>query len=494
MATSPVIDIPRLLTPVSDEQPAGLDLRSSSEKSETDVLFSAVRDARKRAADAERRVRDFALLSQEDRQNEPRAPEPPDWDGLRRAAIEALGRSKDLWITAWLIEGLTRLHGFAGLRDGIRLAHQLCEQFWQDVHPRGDGDADLRTRFAQLAGLNGTDSEGTLTAAIMNVPITPQTSIRSLTCADYKDALELDRKDPNVRKRRVEQGAVTMQMLERAIGETPDEYLRNTFDDLQQAAEAYAGFNTFLAQKASKQNDSKKESWLPPWSRVRETLDECLRICRTLAGDRIHNKEAQVTNGEEVPGTPESSAPGASSPPVSTPAVVASIDTRQDALRTLLRVADYFRRPNRIRLYLTRWSKSSDGQVCRCPTFFQSWFRTKGREKRFSNVPESSCRVQISRTEGRSPQPTPIPIRFTSLPHQSPLRRCAVCVNGRRLVLEDLLLRDAESGQRQVVILGTGMYTVNPVDKPAASCIPLPAHIMLPVTDWVSCPPSPRAS
>src|SRR5262245_35942232 len=48
---------------------------------------------------------------------------PPDWRLVLRRGVEILAeRSKDLEIVASMIEALVRLHGFAGLRDGVRLA------------------------------------------------------------------------------------------------------------------------------------------------------------------------------------------------------------------------------------------------------------------------------------------------------------------------------------------------------------------------------------
>ena len=324
MATPPVVDMGALLTKISEAQPAGAELRSASGRVDRDS-FNAVRDARKKAADAERRLREFALLTKDEREAEPSAPDPPDWDAVCRLALAALTRSKDLWITAWLIEGLTRRHGFAGLRDGYRLAHDFCKGFWTDVHPQ-----DLSTRFAQLAGLNGTDSEGTLIPAIANVPIAAPTSMRPLSCADYQDALELQRKDPTLRTRRVEHGAVTIEMFERAIAETRVDYLRNVLDDLRQALDAYVGFNTLLSQNVS------DASLLPPSSRIRETLDECLRTCRVLTKDVL--KDGQAMTGNQA-----ADKAGDAATDVAAATGAAGIETRQQALGTLMRVAEYFR-------------------------------------------------------------------------------------------------------------------------------------------------------
>jgi type VI secretion system protein ImpA len=325
MPTSPVIDLDRLLTPVSSEQPAGPELKSASQSEERN-LYYAVRDARKKASDAERQVRAFELLTEEERKEEPGSPEPADWEAVSRLSIQALARSKDLWITAWLIEALTRLHGFAGLRDGIRLAHLVCDRFWDDVHPQPTQEEGLTTRFMQLSNLNGSDSDGTLVAAIMNVPITAPRTIRPCSCADYKDAAELERKDPKVRSRRVEQGAVTIDMFQRAIAETKVDFFENLLDDLQQANEAVASFTTLLGARIS------DKAALPPSSRIRETLDDCLRLCRLLTKDILHREEPGEV-GVTATSTEKSGSSDGS-----------GVETRQEALRTLLRVSEYFRR------------------------------------------------------------------------------------------------------------------------------------------------------
>ncbi len=328
MATSPVLDLDRLLTPVSGEQPAGPELKSAAQSEERN-LYYAVRDARKKAGDAERRVRAFELLTEEERKQEPGSPEPADWEAVSRLSIAALARSKDLWITAWLIEALTRLHGFAGLRDGVRLAQLLCDRFWDDVHPQPTKEEGLTPRFMQLSNLNGSDSEGTLVAAIMNVPITAPRTIRPCSYADYKDATELERKDPKVRSRRVEQGAVTIDMFQRAIAETSVDFFENLLDDLQQATEAVTSFTTLLGSRVA------DKASLPPSSRIRETLDDCLRLCRSLTKDILHREEPGDAGEVGVPATSTEKSGSADG---------SAVETRQEALRTLLRVSEYFRR------------------------------------------------------------------------------------------------------------------------------------------------------
>ena len=84
------------------EQPAGPELRQASDRNVARIYFS-VRDARKTAIDAEKRLRDFDSMSDEEKKGHPH---PIKLTGSRSPlSLEALTPIKNLWITAWLIEG-----------------------------------------------------------------------------------------------------------------------------------------------------------------------------------------------------------------------------------------------------------------------------------------------------------------------------------------------------------------------------------------------------
>ncbi|MBM3982447.1 MAG: hypothetical protein FJ304_19695 [Planctomycetes bacterium] len=160
MPSPDVLDFEKLLAPVAGENPAGGDLRAGSGVAS---LYYAVKDGRNAARAAERRI--------EGGQDET----PPDWKPVVASATKALTESKDLELTAYLIEALCRVHGFAGLGDGFKLARGLAEAFWDGIHPRPDEDG-LATTLGPLSGLNGDDAEGTLIAPINRVGITDSAS------------------------------------------------------------------------------------------------------------------------------------------------------------------------------------------------------------------------------------------------------------------------------------------------------------------------------
>jgi type VI secretion system protein ImpA len=84
----------------------------------------------------------------------------PDWREIEQMASALLVRTKDLRVLAWLTQAATRLHGVPGFAAGVQLMNQLCEQYWDDVHPRLviDGEHDPYLRINALASLS--DSGG----------------------------------------------------------------------------------------------------------------------------------------------------------------------------------------------------------------------------------------------------------------------------------------------------------------------------------------------
>jgi type VI secretion system protein ImpA len=297
MASPDVIDFEQLLSPVPGNNSAGPELRAA--EGDEQRLYYAVRDARKKAGDSERRLRMYELLSDEEKEHEPGVPEAPNWDAVCELAVKALKKSKDLWITAWLIESLTRLHGFAGLRDGYRLAREYCRNYWGQVHPQPDQSEDLSTTFAQLAGLNGIESDG---------------------------------RNVDERVQRSGRGTVTADMFARAVNKTKVDHFKNLFEDLEQAIQAFQQFGDEVRTKL--ENTPNGAAFAPPSSSIQEALQECLRLLKVITRNVLGNGAEtglESTTVTVVDGSPNNS-------------VASRMQTREEAFRALLQVSDFFRR------------------------------------------------------------------------------------------------------------------------------------------------------
>jgi type VI secretion system protein ImpA len=314
MASAEILDVATLAAPLDNGRGAGGDLRLDASP---ESLYYAVKDARSAARAAERQ----RMADAED------AGDTPDWRPVLRLCLKALGeQSKDLEIAAYVIEALVRLHGFAGLRDGFRLVRALVERYWDELHPLPDEDG-LETRLAPLAGLNGADAEGTLIAPLARVPLTEGGAAGPLAYHHYQQALALARiEDVAKREARVKDGAVSLEMIERAAAETPARFLTDLLDDLNASLEEFSRLNDVLKNRCG--------AHAPPASNIRSALETCRDAVRHIGRAKL----SVATAGE---GTDDAEAP-AGDIVVALPS--GAPRSREDAFRTLLQVADYFRR------------------------------------------------------------------------------------------------------------------------------------------------------
>lgn len=321
MPSPDVLDFAPLLTPIPGDKPTGTDLRANVTPSSP---YYKVKDARTAARSAERQVEAGA----DD------AP-PADWKAVVTAATQALsGAAKDLELTAYLIEALTRVHGVAGLRDGYRLAHELVQAYWDDLYPVPDEEG-LSTKVAPLTGLNGDDAEGTLLAPIRNLPITDSDTHGRLTFANYQQALATSKiLDPKVKEKKVAAGAMTFEKFQSAMGETSNGFVKALYDDLNAAIEQFDKLTTTL--------DAKCGSAAPPSSAIRAALTGVLDAVKDVARDKLAvmqtDAPAPAAPGGDANGTATVADDGEGGEKLPT------IRNREDALNAILRLADFFRR------------------------------------------------------------------------------------------------------------------------------------------------------
>lgn len=325
MASPETLDFERLLKPISAERPAGVELKEDPALSST---YFKVKDAREAARGAERKQAQAISAGEPES-----AGDAPNWRLVFELTTAVLAdNSKDLWVAAWLIEALARLHGFAGLRDGFRLVRELSETYWDDIHPRPD-DEGYATTVAQLTGLNGDDSQGALIAPISDIPLTDSQTYGKLTSADHLDALELEQvADPQKRAQRIEQGVTTLELMDKAAAETSVEFFRQSLEDLDQAIVEFSRLTGVLEEKCGK--DASGYSLAPPSSNLSNALSACRERLASLSRHVLASDSDAGAAGQ------------LSESPVGGSLVVdkSRMPTREDAFRSLLQVADFFRR------------------------------------------------------------------------------------------------------------------------------------------------------
>lgn len=322
MTAPQVIDIEALLAPISEEAPAGTDPRGDTSNSS---LYYKVKDARNAARSAERAAVDVD------------APYPQEWETLVEAATELLTvQAKDIEVGAWLIEGLVRSDGFAGLRDGLKVMTGIVENYWEQCFPELDEDG-VEGKVSAVAGLNGSGAIGTLIQPIRLTELT-QGSQESLSYWNYEQAVDLEKVADEERKaERRASGIPAMEDFMRTVAETPAQHFASLIGLVEECSvalkEMSAAFDAVAGVDA------------PSVSAIQDLLGSIAAAIRHVASDKLSSVavddevfadegEAQAEGGGGGGG---GSGGGA----------VRRIDgyaTREEALAELARIASYFRK------------------------------------------------------------------------------------------------------------------------------------------------------
>ena len=316
MPTPEILDFEPLLAPIDDNE-VGVDLRSDGTLS---AVYYQIRDARSAARSVERQaVREgdgFPGMLDE-------------WRAVIPQASEVLAtKTKSLEIVAWLIEALFRRDGFAGLRDGYRLAREMIEKYWDDVYPLPDEEDGLATRISALVGLNGEDGPGTLEEPLNNAMVTEGSSYGPFRVWEIRQARDLSALgSEEERQKRIEAGSVSMEQVQTAVTETDLDFFRNLIDDIAAAQEEYDRFSEVIEEKCG---DSPVST-----SAIKNHLiqirDDVRILTREVLPTETDDAEDAEADGEAAGGKKQQDR-SAGGP----------ISSRADAVRALIEISNFF--------------------------------------------------------------------------------------------------------------------------------------------------------
>jgi len=320
MASEQTIQLDSLLTPVSEDNPVGNDIRDDPSPVSP---YYTIKDARNAARAAERNNMFDGDSSEADDQ----------WRKIIDLAPDILqNQAKDLEVASWYTEALIRRYGFQGLRDGFKLIEGLIDLYWDNLYPLPDEDG-VETRVASLTGLNGEGAEGVLIAPIRNVELTQGNEPGPFSFWRYQQALDIEKIiDEEAKADKASKLGFSNEDVERAVSESSEEFFVNIRDDVTTCINTFRAIGTKLDEYCGI-NDA------PPISNIINILTDCQGAINHIGKYKIPSDDAPETDGDE-----NASDGGDDSAPPAAQQASGPVKNRADAFKKLIEISEFFRK------------------------------------------------------------------------------------------------------------------------------------------------------
>ena len=312
----PVVDLDLIFQPISGDSPSGEDVKYSG-------IYDQIREAR--------RADDEGLAMGEWKTEVKTA----DFRLVIDLAVPCLTTtSKDLQIAVWLAEALARTHGFAGIRDGLRICAGFLENFWDTLHPEiDDGDQEARAnalawadrelaasaKFAKLTGGSGYNLRDWETAQSLALP----DNIDSLLSTE-QEALRAE-----VAKAEAE-GKVTNDRWLRDIGETRRAFIENVNLLIEECWTSLADLNRMIDEKFDRNQAPAMSEFKKGLDFIHQQVKKILEQKRAEEPDPVDFEDTAEEGGEAGEGTGKGTSRSG------------AINSRRDALARLAEIAGFF--------------------------------------------------------------------------------------------------------------------------------------------------------
>jgi type VI secretion system protein ImpA len=311
------VDVETILAPIPGDKPSGENLQYSG-------LHDEIREAR-RADDP---------TTKADWQTELKV---ADWDEVVSLAESALKtKTKDLQVGAWMCEALLKRNGFAGLRDGLRVMCGFHENFWDSVYPEID-EGDLDARANCLALMDRQCAFGAKAVALTDVRGEENNSFlaweKTKLPDDFSKIAQANRAEADRIKQESEKAAEEWTRLNRL---TPRRFYEHLNTLLNECWEAFQGLDRAMDQKFGRQTPGLGELKKSLES-LRSIVDKIVKEKRVLEPDPVGGDA--LVDGETTEVAAGQTA-GAGSGALS----VGAIRGRQEALRRLSEIAEFFQK------------------------------------------------------------------------------------------------------------------------------------------------------
>jgi len=272
------IDVEKILAPLSDDHPAGEDLKYT--------LHDEIKEAR----------REDDLLDQGDWQREVKK---ADWEKVISLCLHALEeKSKDLQIAVWLTEALTVAEGFEGLKVGLKIINEYLDSLWEVIYPEVEDD-DLDYRVGCLEYLNKA-----IEPRIRNIPLTDPRARAGYSYLQWEESRRVGYEDDASRKENREEliaeGKLPPEEFDGAVNQSSLEFYQALSEHAAQCRTEYDRFEELV--------DEKFGSEAPRLTEMRQVIEDVESRVQRLFKEKQEaqpEEENAVESADPQPAEPE---------------------------------------------------------------------------------------------------------------------------------------------------------------------------------------------
>ena len=315
----PVVDLDLIFQAIPGENPSGQDVRYIG-------VYDEVREAR-RADDN---------LAQGEWQTELKV---ADFKKELQLCKDALTtKTKDVQVAAWLTEALTIEHGFAGLRDGIKMLAGLQERFWDTLYPEID-EGDMESRANAIAWFD--------TQVGLSLKRAPYTGVEGYSFMDWEDSKLFDfpenlesleaaekEKFTKLKAQAEKERRITADLWRKEIAGTRRAAVESVNFTIDECWEALTDLNRVIEEKYDRNQAPGLTGFKKSLDEVHSQVKLLLAAKRAEEPDPIAAEEEDAGDGTAVAGD------GTNKKGVA----AGAIQSRRDALSRLGEIADFFKR------------------------------------------------------------------------------------------------------------------------------------------------------
>ena len=235
----------------------------------------------------------------------------PNWNEIKKQAIDALGRSKDLRLLAHLGAALLRTDGLLAFTETIQVGSRWLETYWATTYPLVDEDAIVRR-----SALNCFADQMAVIEGIRRVPLVSNRQLGRFSLRDVEMAA--GQVTPSEKETRPDEKQINGAFLA-----MPLEELQGLHQSVLGAIAAAKRIDEQMRQEAG----TEAAPTFEPLSGQLTKVDKLLRAQLAARPD------AETTIEEAAAGDGPAARPN-----------LKVISSREDAIRALDAVADFFRR------------------------------------------------------------------------------------------------------------------------------------------------------